>query len=180
MDTLLFSGRSIWTMVHGIVLGGGALLGLGAALFFLTAVREHDASSAAAERHARWLASLTLIVAVLLWLTLAIGTYVTFPPYRAAPPEGTADLTRYPRTFLLSNPSTAWLHAFAMEVKEHVPWIAAMLATAVAFVARRYRAMLLIDGQLRRMATTLVAISFLLVAGISILGVFINKVAPVE
>ena len=30
---MLFSERSIWTMVHGIGLGGAALLGLAAALF---------------------------------------------------------------------------------------------------------------------------------------------------
>ena len=32
---MLFSERSIWTMVHGIGLGGAALLGLAAALFYL-------------------------------------------------------------------------------------------------------------------------------------------------
>ena len=26
-----------------------------------------------------------------------------------------------------------------MEIKEHIPWIAAMLATAAAFIATRYR-----------------------------------------
>jgi hypothetical protein len=67
-----------------------------------------------------------------------------------------------------------------MEIKEHVPWIAAMLATAVAFVAVRYRAQLLRDGALRRVATTLLAICFLLVSFVSLLGVFINKVAPLE
>ena len=36
---MLFSERSIWTMVHGIGLGGGALLGLAAALFYLYAAR---------------------------------------------------------------------------------------------------------------------------------------------
>ena len=35
MDTLLFSERSIWTMLHGIVLGGGAMMGLAAALYTL-------------------------------------------------------------------------------------------------------------------------------------------------
>ena len=36
---MLFSGRSIWTMVRGIGLGGAALLGLGATLFYLYAAR---------------------------------------------------------------------------------------------------------------------------------------------
>jgi hypothetical protein len=35
--SMLFSERSVWTMVHGIGLGGGALIGLAAALFYLYA-----------------------------------------------------------------------------------------------------------------------------------------------
>jgi hypothetical protein len=67
-----------------------------------------------------------------------------------------------------------------MEVKEHVPWIAAMLATAVAFVAIRYRSKLLSDAQLNRMTTTLVVICFVLVSVVALLGVLINKVAPLD
>lgn len=55
-----------------------------------------------------------------------------------------------------------------MEIKEHVPWITAMLTTAVAFVATRYWAKVLTDARLNGMATTLVAIAF------------VNKVAPLE
>ncbi|MEX2283431.1 MAG: hypothetical protein WEE89_13190 [Gemmatimonadota bacterium] len=42
MDTRLFSDRSIWTMIHGVVLGGGALMALAAALFSLRAMRTAD------------------------------------------------------------------------------------------------------------------------------------------
>jgi hypothetical protein len=67
-----------------------------------------------------------------------------------------------------------------METKEHVPWIAAMLATAVAFVGVRCRSKLLSDASLNRMATALLAICFVLVSYLALLGVFINKVAPLE
>ena len=180
MDTMLFTGRSIWTMVHGIVLGGAALMGLSAALFSLRAMRVADASNVAAEHQTRHLAWLTVFVAVVLWLTVLVGTYVNFPPYRATPPAGLTDLTQFPRSLLQSNPGTVWLHAFAMEIKEHVPWIAAMLATAVAFVGVRYRSTLLSDAPLRRMTTVLLVICFLLVSAVSLLGVFVNKVAPLE
>lgn len=180
MDTMLFTGRSIWTMIHGIALGGAALMGLSAALFSLRAMRVADASDVAAQHQTRYLAWLTVFVAVVLWLTVLVGTYVNFPPYRATPPAGLTDLSQFPRTLLQSNPGTVWLHAFAMEIKEHVPWIAAMLATAVAFVGVRYRSTLLSDAQLRRMTTALLVICFLLVSAVSLLGVFINKVAPLE
>lgn len=180
MENLLFSGRSITTMLHGIVLGGGSLLGLAAALFGLIALRTGVGADAYAEDRARALTRLLVVTAVLMWLAVIVGTYITFPPYRATPPEGAADLGAFPRALILSSPQTRWLHAFAMEVKEHVPWIAAMLASAVAFVSVRYRARLLSEPQLRRTATTLLVLCFILVAAAAMLGTFVNKVAPLE
>lgn len=179
MDTMLFTDRSIWTMIHGIVLGGAALMGLAAALFSLQAMRTGGASDVA-QNQSRYLAGLTVFIAVALWLTVLVGTYVNFPPYRATPPAGLSDLSQYPRALIQSNPGAVWLHTFAMEIKEHVPWIAAMLATAVAFVGVRYRSTLLRDARLRSMTTALLAICFLLVSFVALLGVFINKVAPLE
>jgi hypothetical protein len=55
-----------------------------------------------------------------------------------------------------------------------------MLATAVAFVSTRYRTTLLADRSLRGMATTLLVIGFALVSLVALLGVFVNKIAPLE
>jgi len=180
MDTMLFTDRSIWTMIHGIALGGGALMGLSAALFSLRAMSTADVSDVAAQTQSRCLAWLTVSIAVALWLTVLVGTYINFPPYRATPPAGLLDLSQYPRSLIQSDPGTVWLQSFAMEIKEHVPWIAAMLATAVAFVSVRYRSKLLSDAQLRSMSTALLAICFVLVFFVALLGIFINKVAPLE
>ncbi len=180
MDTMLFTTRSIWTMVHGIVLGGGALMALAAALFALYALRTTDAAPVVAQSPARHLAWLTVLTAALLWLTVLVGTYVNFPPYRATPPEGVTALAQYPRSLILSSPETAWLHAFAMEIKEHVPWIAAMLATAAAFIAVRYRSRILSDRAINRMTTAVLATCFALAAYAALLGTFVNKVAPLE
>jgi hypothetical protein len=177
---MLFSERSIWTMLHGIGFGGAALLALAATLFALYLMRSRAAVALGAEDFSRPIAQLTTVTAVMLWLTSLVGTYIVFPPYRASPPEGATDLSAYPRSLILGNPDTAWLHAFAMETKEHLPWIATMLATAVAFAAWRYRAALLRDPRLRRMTATLLVICFVIVAYVSLLGVFVNKVAPVQ
>jgi hypothetical protein len=176
----LFSDRSLWTMAHGIVLGGGALMMLFAALFGLYAMRAGDASSPGALRQSRALSALMALAAATLWLTVIVGTYVVFPPYRATPPAGTTDLSAYPRAAILANPETAWLHAFAMEEKEHAPWLAAMLATAAAFIMMRYGPRVLTDARLRNMTGVLLTISLALVAFASVLGVFVNKVAPLE
>lgn len=176
---MLFTERSLWTMVHGVGLGGATLLGLAAALFFLRATQPLELG-VAMQRQARYFNWLAMFVAVAAWLTVIVGTYVSFPEYRASPPEGAIDLSRYPRSLIQSNPGTAWLHSFAMETKEHVPWIAAMLTAAVAFTTHRYRTRLLSDMPLRRVAMSVLAISFILVAGVALLGTFINKVAPLE
>jgi hypothetical protein len=55
MDTRLFTERSIWTMIHGIVLGGGALMALSAALFSLRAMRTENIADAASENQSRYL-----------------------------------------------------------------------------------------------------------------------------
>jgi hypothetical protein len=180
MDSQLFTDRSLWTMFHGMVLGGGALTTLFAALFSLRAMRTGARSGDAVYRQSRYLNWMLVAAAALLWTSVLVGTYVIFPPYRATPPEGLTDLARHPRSLIQSNPTTVWLHSFAMETKEHVPWIAAMLATAVAFVGVRCRSKLLSDASLNRMATALLAICFVLVSYLALLGVFINKVAPLE
>jgi hypothetical protein len=174
----LFTARSVWTMLHGIVLGGGALLGLAAALFYMVATPAAEGGEA--PRQPRALTVLLVAVAVVLWMVVVGGTYIVFPPYRATPPEGLADLAAYPRSLLLANPSTEWLHAFAMEIKEHVPWTAAMLSTAVAFVGVRDRPALVQDREVRKTATVLLTLCFASVAAAALLGTFINKVAPLE
>jgi hypothetical protein len=148
-------------------------------LFYLYAARPVP-DPTGNETGSRAFAMVTVFSAVMLWLTVIIGTYIIFPPYRATPPPGTTDLSQFPRALVLANPSTAWLHAFAMEIKEHMPWIASMLTTAVAFIAVRYPATVLRDRPLRKIVLTMLTLAFVLVAGISLLGVFVNKVAPLD
>jgi hypothetical protein len=179
-EIMLFSERSLWTMLHGIGLGGGSLLALAAALFALYVTYPREAEGGVVPDRSRAITGVTGVAALLLWLTTLIGTYVIFPAYRATPPEGTTDLAAYPRALILGDPATAWLHAFAMETKEHLPFIASILVTAVAFVAWRYRGRLVTDAGLRRAGIGLLAIAFAIVSYISLLGVFVNKVAPLE
>lgn len=175
---MLFSDRSLWTMLHGLILSGGAMLLLFTALYSLRAMAPVPGGEVPARQGAMFGALLGAI-AVLLWLSVLGGTYVVFPMYRAAPPEGAASLADFPRALLLASTETRWLHAFGMEVKEHMPWIAAMLATAAAALARRHGGgAMLADAGLRRMAGALLGTAFVLVAGAALLGVFINKVAP--
>jgi len=180
---MLFSFDSLATMFHGIAAGGLALMGLFAALFWLYAMRSADVGTTRTIDPAppqRAFGVLMVVVAAALWMTVLGGTYIVFPTYRTPPPEGVTALADYPRAFLLSDAGTAWLHAFAMESKEHMPWIASMLATAVAFVATRERPRLWTDRGLRGMIGAVLAVVFGLVSFIALLGVLVNKVAPVQ
>jgi hypothetical protein len=177
---MLFSERSLWTMVHGVGMGGAALMAVSALLFAMYLVRPLRVQGPPGDDRSGPIAALASFAALMLWLTTLVGTYVVFPPYRASPPEGATDLAQYPRSMLLAEPATAWLHAYAMETKEHLPFIAAMLATAVAFVAWRYRWRFIHDRWLRRLGAGFLGVCLAIVAYVSLLGVFINKVAPLE
>src|SRR5688572_16033189 len=105
---MLFSERSIWTMLHGIGFGGGSLLALTAALFAVYLMYPRMGEGGALPDRSRAIAGLTGFTAVMLWLTTLVGTYVVFPAYRVTPPEGTTDLAAYPRALILADPSTTW------------------------------------------------------------------------
>jgi hypothetical protein len=181
---VLFSDRGLLTMLHGLVLSGGALLLLIVALFACWAFAGPGQLTVAPSqrvtvppRHAASLRWLLIVGTLLLWLTVISGTYVIFPLYRAPAPEGITVLTEYPRALLMAGDDTRWLHAFGMEIKEHVPWIAAMLSTALVVVARRNHD-LLAQPEWRRLTMTLLVVVVLLVTGAALLGTFVNKVAP--
>jgi hypothetical protein len=176
---MLFTDRSLMTMVHGVGLSGAALMGVGAALFTMVVLRPGSRQPDPTPRQVRLMTMLLVFSTLALWFAVLAGTYLVFPAYRATPPAG-ADLAAYPRALLLSSPQTAWLHEFAMEIKEHVPWIAAMLVTAAAFVVWRDPIRALRDRPMYRATVTLLTVGFILASWAGLLGVFVNKLAPLE
>ncbi len=101
------------------------------------------------------------------------------PWYRANPPAG-ADLTQFPRSYLLANPHLAEWHKFGMEWKEHVAWLSPILATAVAYVVLRYGTKLAHDAKIRQALIVLFTIAFVAAGVAGLFGAFINKVAPIH
>jgi hypothetical protein len=119
-------------------------------------------------------------MAVFAWLTVATGTYIVYPWYRAAPPEGTTDLSSYPRSLLLSDPSTDGWHTFGMEWKEHIAWIAPILATAVVFIVWRYGDALSSNPRIRRISMLVLTLAFFAAGVAGLFGGLITKAAPVK
>lgn len=173
-----FTDREFWTVIHGMGLGAVFLLAFAGGLAGLWSFRPEFATQAGLRERLRRLLWGTWIMAGIAWLTVLSGTYKVYPWYRAAPPEG-ADLDDYPRSYLLSQEHLAGWHTFGMEWKEHVAWIAPILATAVAFVVLRYRMRLADDPVLRRACIVLFTIAFLAAAVSGVFGALITKAAPI-
>jgi len=176
------SAREIWTALHGMIFGAGFLLAFSGGLISLWDLRSGWLTREAAKRAAQRLIVWTWTMAVLVWVTVILGTYVVYPWYRAKPPVGAtgAALAAHPKYLLLSNPRTADWHEFGMEWKEHLAWLAPILATAVAGVVTRYRAQIATDVQVRRALLVLYGLAFFAAAWAGLLGALINKAAPIR
>jgi len=175
----LFTVREAWTLIHGILFGGGFLLAFTGGLALLYNLKADLLTTAGARRHVRWLKLATLAMAGLTWLAVLSGTYISYPWYRATPPEGVTDLTSYPRSYLKADPSLAFWHTFGMEWKEHIAWFAPVLATVVAFVVWRYGEHLAFDDRLRRALIILFILAFAAAGIAGLLGALVTKAAPV-
>ena len=161
-----------------MMLGSLFLLAYAEGLAELINLGSEWATEAGIAKRVRRLTFGTWFMAVVAWLTVIIGTYIVYPWYRAKPPAG-ADLAMYPRSLLLTKPTTAGWHNLGMEWKEHVAWLAPIVATAVAYMVTRYGARLAKDEQVRRAVIVLFTIAFLAAAVAGLFGAFINKAAPV-
>ena len=171
------TAREFWTVVHGMILGSFFLLAFAGGLAGLWSLRPEWVTAAGIQERTRRLVGGTWVMAVVAWLTVATGTFFVYPWYRAKPPTGTTDLTGYPRYLLLAKPETAEWHKFGMEWKEHVAWLAPILATAVAYVVVTYGPRLAHDKKIRQALIVLFVLAFVAAGAAGMFGAFINKVA---
>jgi hypothetical protein len=115
----------------------------------------------------------TTAMAVIAWLTVITGTWIIYPWYRDAAPTSAKSL-------LLANPNLAGWHNFGMEWKEHIAWIAPMLATAVAYIVIRYGLRLANMPKVRQAVLPLFIIAFAAAGIAGLFGALITKAAPVH
>ena len=173
------SDIAIWTVIHGMVFGSIFLLGFSAGFVALYSLRTEWTTVEGRSVRANRLPVYAWLMAVSLWLTVLSGTLMVYPTYRAPMPDDTKDISKYPREFLLADPSTAGWHRFGMEWKEHVAWLAPILATAAAFIVTRYRKQLAGDAPIRRASNVLLTLAFVAAGVAGLLGALINKAAPI-
>ena len=101
------SETDFWTVVHGMVFGSIFLLGFSAGFVALFSLRTEWTTEKGRAVRARRLPIYAWIMAGSLWLTVSSGALMVYPTYRAPPPEGTSDLSDFPRSYLLSDTGLA-------------------------------------------------------------------------
>ena len=173
------TSRGLWTLIHGMGFGALYLLACSGALvgLYRAMVAPSSPSSPGQER---FLKIYLLTMVALAWAAVLTGTYVIYPWYRAAPPQGAIDLAMYPQRLLLSSPATAGWHSLGMEWKEHVAWLTPLSITMAAFVFLRYGRGLENHRQLRTAVLSFTLASFVTAAIAGFFGALINKQAPVQ
>ena len=176
---MALTDRELWAVIHGLVLGTLFLLAFPAGLVGLWSLKQKYLTTEGVQERMPRLLIGGWVMAIVAWATVITGTWIVYPWYRAAPPEGTEDLTDYPRSLLLSDPDTEQWHKFGMEWKEHVAWISPMLATAVAFVILYYGVQLVQRPEMRRPLLMLFTLAFGAAGIAGLFGAFITKAAPI-
>ena len=164
--------REFWTVFHGMLIGAVYLLAFGGGFAGLWNMTSAALTPTAMHERVRRLIVGTWVMAIICWITVISGTYIVYPWYRAA----TADSAK---SRLLANPAMSEWHNFGMEWKEHIAWIAPLLATAVAMIVMRYREELAVRPEIRRATMVLFVLAFFAAAVAGVFGAFINKAAPI-
>lgn len=166
------STREFWALIHGLVLGGGFLIAFAGGLAGLYSLKPGLVTEAGLTERMRRLVAGTTGMAAIAWVTVITGTWIVYPWYRE-------DVPTSPRSVLLENPGTEDWHKWAFEWKEHVAWLAPMLATAAAFIVLYYRADLIKNQMARKIAMGLFIAAFAVAVIAGILGALVTKNASV-
>jgi hypothetical protein len=164
--------REWWGIVHGMGLGAVFLLAFAGGLAGLYSLRPGLLTDSGVAERIRRLQIGTWAMAVAAWLTVITGTFIVYPWYRDPAPDS-------PRSTLLADPARSGWHSFGMEWKEHIAWIAPLLATAVAFAVTYYGASLIRHQGIRRALIVFFTLAFVIAGIAGAFGAFITKVAPV-
>jgi len=166
------TNHEFWTLIHGMVIGALFLLAFSGGLAGLWSLRTDFLTPAGLTERIRRVKIGVTVMALAAWGTVLTGTFIVYPWYREKTPTSA-------KSVLLSDPDTANWHDFGMEWKEHIAWIAPMLATTAAFLVIYYGTSLAKNAKLRNVTTAIFVSAFVVAAIAGIFGALITKAAPV-
>jgi hypothetical protein len=167
------SYREWWALIHGIIFGAFFLLAFSGGLAGLWSLRTEWVTTEGLHERIRRLKIGTVTMALAAWGTVITGTWIVYPWYRSKSPNS-------PKSILTADPATSDWHTFGMEWKEHVAWIAPILATVAAGLVVYYGAHLARNRTVRNIAIGFFVAAFATAAVAGIFGALITKAAPVH
>lgn len=167
------SYREWWTLIHGMILGALFLLAFSGGLAGIYSLRTELLTAKGLQERVRRIKIGTTVMAITAWLTVITGSWIVYPWYRSASPDS-------PKSTLLANSNTADWHNFGMEWKEHIAWIAPILATTAAALAVYYGAALARNRYLRNVVMWFFVGGFATAGVAGLFGALITKSAPVH
>jgi hypothetical protein len=165
--------REWWTLIHGMILGALFLLAFSGGLAGLYSLRTEYLTAEGLRDRIRRLKIGMSAMAITAWLTVITGTWIVYPWYREKSPSS-------PKSKLLADSDTADWHEFGMEWKEHIAWIAPLLATTAAFLAIYYGSTMSRDRYVRLVVMAFFVAAFVTAGIAGLYGALITKVAPVQ
>jgi hypothetical protein len=171
------TAREWWGVIHGMGFGAVFLLAFAGGLAGLYSLKPGLITPEGVVERMRRLKIGVVAMAAAAWGTVITGTWIVYPWYRAGDETSTPLSAKFQ---LLADENTAQWHEFGMEWKEHIAWIAPILATVVAFIVVYYGANLIRHDRVRKTAMALFVMAFGFAAVAGTLGAFITKVAPVR
>jgi hypothetical protein len=167
------TGREIWALVHGMLIGGPFLLAFSGALVSLAGLRSDHLTPDGVRARVAQLRIGACVMAVMAWAIVLLGTWVLLPWYREDTPES-------PRSILLSDPDTRQWHDFADVWKTHVAYMAPILATAAAALVVYYGRSLARDRTARNLVLTLMLGAFAVASLAALIGSLVTRAAPIR
>ena len=167
------TGREIWALVHGMLIGGPFLLAFTGALVSLSGLRSEYLTTEGIRTRVAQLRIGACVMAGMAWAIVLIGTWVLLPWYREDTPDS-------PRSILLSDPDTRQWHEFADVWKTHVAYMAPILATAAAALVVYYGRALARDRTARNLVLTLMLGAFAVASLAALIGSLVTRAAPIR
>jgi hypothetical protein len=167
------SGREMWALAHGMLLGGPFLLAFTGGLVALLGLRSEYLTAEGVRDRVRQLRIGTGAMAVLAWAIVLTGTWVLLPWYQEDTPDS-------PRSILLSDPGTRQWHEFADVWKTHVAPLSPILATAAAVLVAYYGRALAQDRTARRVVLALFVGAFAVSSLAALIGSLVTRAAPLR
>lgn len=167
-----FTWRGWWTSLHGVVLGATFLLLLIVTFTSLVQLSSANLTAEGAQVRLRWLKRATLLLLLVGWTAIALGTFVIdgwFNKHTAASPY----------TILNASGWWSWQER-VMEWKERISWVSVVLATVGGYLVFYYDRQLVHDRSARSL--TLLLFGSGLGAGsiAGVMGLLLAKLVPLR